>query len=121
MSHVNFKTAISVGSVKTTRSDLSKRILKIMNDNPAAQYDVLTNNCNHFAARMCKDLGVDAPPDWINKLAEKSASVADAFGAVSDAITKVLAPPTQKRSLEDPSDASKTTQTQSADPNATSL
>jgi len=87
--HATFKTSIHVGSLKTTLPDLNKRIQKVKRDrkNLAMNYDMLTNNCNHFTARMCKALDVDAPPDWINMLAEKSSEVVDAWGAVSDAIT----------------------------------
>ena len=66
-----FKESVDMGGTKMmAQSELRSIVKQVSKKWPAAQYDLLARNCNHFSTELCAQLGCPNPlPPWVNNLA----------------------------------------------------
>mmetsp|Transcript_31322 Transcript_31322/g.57425 ORF Transcript_31322/g.57425 Transcript_31322/m.57425 type:complete len:241 (+) Transcript_31322:126-848(+) len=91
MSGARYKCGIDMGVARLTELELKHKLVKLSRTWKAIDYDVLQKNCNHFTTQLCEVLQVDAPPAWINDLADKGVSMARVLGNLGSAFN-VLSP-----------------------------
>ena len=80
-----FKEAVHMGvSEPLTRKDLHVIMHQMAREWRMSQYNMLTRNCHHFTTALCARLGITAePPEWINQLADKGASIGVSLGIIN--------------------------------------
>eukprot|EP00403_Amphidinium_massartii_P007381 CAMPEP_0178370944 /NCGR_PEP_ID=MMETSP0689_2-20121128/567_1 /TAXON_ID=160604 /ORGANISM="Amphidinium massartii, Strain CS-259" /LENGTH=222 /DNA_ID=CAMNT_0019990789 /DNA_START=17 /DNA_END=683 /DNA_ORIENTATION=- len=81
--------AIEMGTVRCSKEQLNGKLAKLSREWKAIDYDVLQKNCNHFTHTLCEVLEVQAPPPWINELADRGVSVARVIGNISSVIGRM--------------------------------
>ena len=62
-----FRCSILHGFTYLTGNDLDKLLRDISSEFPGKDYNLLSNNCNHFTNRVCKALTHREAPAWINR------------------------------------------------------
>ena len=72
------KESIEAGVATMKPSELQALLARVSRDWRGIEYDRLRKNCNHFAAALCNELGVSPPPDYVNRMANTGAEMADA-------------------------------------------
>ena len=78
MAGATFKETITAGVTTMKPSELSAVLSRLQREWKGVEYDLLRHNCNHFTAALCAALGVDGPPEYLNRAAETGAGLADA-------------------------------------------
>ena len=80
-----FKEAVNMGVTEPlTRKDLHVIMHQMAREWRMSQYNMLTRNCHHFTTALCARLGITAePPEWINQLADKGASIGVSLGIIN--------------------------------------
>merc|ERR1719352_231569 len=78
----SYSCSLEMGILRTTTSDLARRLSKLRREWKACDYDVLSRNCNHFSFAACAALEVKSPPEWLNELAGKANAAAEAIDGV---------------------------------------
>ena len=76
------KETVTAGVVTMTPIALRSLIARVAHEWRGTDYDAMRHNCNHFSAALCCELGVDPPPEYVNRLANAGAGVADVARSV---------------------------------------
>ena len=76
------KETVEVGTARLSPHDLAQLLARMRRDWRGVDYDLMRKNCNHFARALCSELGVDGPPEYVNRLANTGRSMADAAASM---------------------------------------
>ena len=80
------------GSTPLTRAELRQRLKQAEAQFPAASYDLVANNCNHFSAALLALLGCEAKlPPWVNSLAGKANAGLNALDSAAAGLLGAMA------------------------------
>ncbi|KAK4743462.1 hypothetical protein SAY87_001463 [Trapa incisa] len=60
---------IVLGETDISKNEVNHILVELISEWPAATYDLLARNCNHFCNELCGRFGVPKPPGWINRFA----------------------------------------------------
>lgn len=74
-----FRETLSMGCTTLTQGQVMEILKEMTREWKGRTYDVLNRNCHHFSDELCRRLGVAGLPQWVNRLAGKTASVSEAF------------------------------------------
>eukprot|EP01062_Namystynia_karyoxenos_P084350 TRINITY_DN9901_c0_g1_i1.p1 TRINITY_DN9901_c0_g1~~TRINITY_DN9901_c0_g1_i1.p1 ORF type:complete len:211 (+),score=68.80 TRINITY_DN9901_c0_g1_i1:89-634(+) len=69
---MTFQESVPLGSTRFSKEQVVTLCSKLAPVWPDVSYDLVQRNCNNFAEHLCRLLGVQAPPAWVNKLASSS-------------------------------------------------
>jgi len=83
--HRYFQT-IELGWTGWAEKEVFRLLQRLEKSWPGQKYDVLEKNCVHFCVALCKELGVQGPPDWTLSLASKALSIVTHVEDMSQAI-----------------------------------
>ena len=64
-----FRCEILHGFTLATEAELETAVREVSDEFLGASYNLLTKNCNHFTAHLCKKLTGTASPGWLNRAA----------------------------------------------------
>ena len=79
----SYKESVAVGVAVLTPAELKSVLSRLRREWPGAEHDLLRRNCNHFTAAACAALGVEAPPQYINRLANAGARAAGTVASMA--------------------------------------
>ena len=66
---IKFRESVVVGQTTMSRAEIKAVVDSLSRDYPGNTYHILTNNCNHFSADLCRRLTGEDLPAWVNRLA----------------------------------------------------
>lgn len=79
-----YRESVELGDTEKTTQQIKEILSSLKLTWPGTSYDLLSRNCCHFCEVLCAELGVKAPPAWLNRFA----TGADAtVAAVNNTIT----------------------------------
>jgi len=81
-----FRESINLGKTPLSKAEIDAAIAKLKTDFQGPDYDLLHQNCCHFAVAMCKALKVKDVPAWVTNLAAAGAAIMAEEKAVEHAI-----------------------------------
>ncbi|KAL8807432.1 MAG: hypothetical protein Q9223_002906 [Gallowayella weberi] len=64
-----FRCSLLQGVSLLSPAELEGVVKQVSNDFKGAEYNLLTNNCNHFSSRLCERLTGQEAPRWMNRAA----------------------------------------------------
>eukprot|EP00397_Hematodinium_sp_SG-2012_P019217 GEMP01019735.1.p1 GENE.GEMP01019735.1~~GEMP01019735.1.p1 ORF type:complete len:530 (+),score=123.40 GEMP01019735.1:184-1773(+) len=70
-----FRESLFLGNTKFSNGDVFLMLEELKRQWLGCRYNVWTRNCHHFSSEFCRLLGVEMPPDWLNKLATQGNSM----------------------------------------------
>lgn len=83
-----YRESVDLGATALPAEAVLSLVARLKTEWPGCSYDLLRRNCCHFCAEMARELGVAAPPAWLNRLAnagEATAAAAEATAAMARA------------------------------------
>ncbi|MEW5310269.1 MAG: hypothetical protein WDW38_002084 [Sanguina aurantia] len=67
-----YRETIDVGCTYKSAAQVKQIISAVKAQWPGSSYELLARNCCHFVEALCMELGVKAPPGWLNRLASSA-------------------------------------------------
>lgn len=64
-----FRESLPMGDTSMTKKEVEQLMRRLCMEWMSMDYDILRNNCCHFSAELCKQLGVGPVPSWVTSLA----------------------------------------------------
>ncbi|KAL8680979.1 MAG: hypothetical protein Q9186_002879 [Xanthomendoza sp. 1 TL-2023] len=64
-----FRCSLLQGLSFLSRAELERVVREVSKEFKGAEYNLLTNNCNHFSSKLCERLTGKAAPRWMNRAA----------------------------------------------------
>jgi len=71
----NYRESLSMGRTSFNYSQVAALLAEMKAEWPGPEYDLLRNNCTHFARAFCGRLGVSPVPRWVTNLGAAGAHV----------------------------------------------
>merc|ERR1712039_284638 len=69
-----FRESLYLGDCQMKEMDVLQIVDELMCEWLGTDYDLLQQNCNHFANEFCSRLGVGEIPSWVNQFARRAGS-----------------------------------------------
>jgi hypothetical protein len=64
-----FRESLELGSTRLAPEEVAAIVRRLKEEWQGSSYDLLRRNCCHFCNELARELGVEQPPAWLNRLA----------------------------------------------------
>lgn len=81
-----YRESVDLGQTRLAPDEVAALVRRLRDEWPGNGYDLLRRNCCHFCGALARELGVEQPPAWLNRLAnagEVTATAAAEAAAVA--------------------------------------
>jgi len=86
-----YRESVLLGVTSLSQRQVDALIARLKQEWPGAEYDLLEHNCNSFCEAFAKELGVDPPPGWVNRLARGASGLKATSNATRKFFSKIFA------------------------------
>jgi hypothetical protein len=81
-----YRETVDMGFTSLSHTEVWALLARLSDEWPGVNYDFVSNNCCHFSDALCRNLGVDATPQWVTNLADTGALFISGYRSVISSV-----------------------------------